>query len=162
MAQAGTLQIKVVYDVASNVGGVPTNYTLTGFSLRTPASTQAATTTITPSLAAGVVVTPDLGQNLQHLPSNATNYTFTFGVQNTGTGPDNFNLVVSHPGAAVSIVSVNGVAGATTSIAVAGGASQSVAVVYSVLNVAAGTRDTWCYRDVSGQQRGHRTGGRRI
>jgi uncharacterized repeat protein (TIGR01451 family) len=93
-------------------------------------------------MTAGVVVTPDLGQNLQHLPSNATNYTFTFGVQNTGTGPDNFNLAVTHPGAAVTIVSVNGVAGSTTSIALAGNASQNVPVVYTVLNVAAGTRDT--------------------
>lgn len=142
VAQGGTLQVKVVYNVASFVGGVPTTYTLTGFSRRTPASTQAASTIITPAMTAGVVVTPDLGQNLQHLPSNATNYTFTFGVQNTGTGPDNFNLAVSHPGAAVTIVSVNGVAGSTTSIALAGNATQNVAVVYTVLNVAAGTRDT--------------------
>ena len=142
VAQGGTLQVKVVYDVASNVGGVPTNYTLTGFSRRTPASTQAATTTITPSMVAGVVVTPDNGQNIQQLPSNATNYTFTFGVQNTGTGPDNFNLVASHPGVAISVVSVNGVSGSSTSIAVASGATQNVAVVYSVLNVAAGTKDT--------------------
>jgi uncharacterized repeat protein (TIGR01451 family) len=142
VAQNGTLQVKVVYNVASSVGGVPTNYTLTGFSRRTPASTQAATTTITPSMVAGVVVTPDNGQNIQQLPSNATNYTFTFAVQNTGTGPDNFNLVASHPGVAISVVSVNGVGGSSTSIAVASGATQNVAVVYSVLNVAAGTKDT--------------------
>ncbi len=142
VAQGGTLQVKVVYDVASGVGGVPTAYTLTGFSRRTPATTQAATTTINPSMVAGVVVTPDNGQNIQQLPSNATNYTFTFAVQNTGSGPDNFNLVASHPGAAISVVSVNGVGGSSTSIAVAAGATQNVAVIYSVLNVAAGTKDT--------------------
>jgi uncharacterized repeat protein (TIGR01451 family) len=142
VAQNGTLQVKVVYNVATGVGGVPTNYTLTGFSRRDGTKTQAATTTINPGMTAAVLVTPKLGQNLQLLPSNATNYTFNFTVQNNGTGPDNINLAVSHPGVAVSIVSVNGVAGTTTSIALAANASQSVAVVYTVLNVAAGTKDT--------------------
>jgi len=142
VAQNGTLQVKVVYDVATGVGGVSTNYTLTGFSRRDASKTQAATTTILPSLTAGVNVTPDLGQNLQQLPSNATNYTFTFVVQNTGNGPDTMDLVASHPGAAVSIVSVNGVAGTSTQISLASNASQNVAVVYTVLNVAAGTQDT--------------------
>jgi len=142
VASGGTLQVKVVYNVATGVGGTPTNYTLTGFSRRDGSQTQAATTTITPTMTAGVVITPDLGQNLQQLPSNATNYTFTFAVQNTGTGPDNINLVVTHPGVAVSIVSVNGVAGTSTSIALAASASQNIAVVYTVLNVAAGTKDT--------------------
>jgi len=50
--------------------------------------------------------------------------------------------VVTHPGVAVSIVSVNGVAGTSTSIALAASASQNIAVVYTVLNVAAGTKDT--------------------
>jgi uncharacterized repeat protein (TIGR01451 family) len=142
VAQNGTLQVKVVYDVATGTGGVPTNYTLTGFSRRDGSKTQAATTTVFPSLTAGVSITPDLGQNLQQLPSNATNYTFSFVVQNTANGPDNINLVASHPGVAVSIVSVNGVAGTSTSIALASNASQTIAVVYTVLNVAAGTKDT--------------------
>jgi uncharacterized repeat protein (TIGR01451 family) len=142
VAQNGTLQVKVVYNVATGQGGVSTNYTLTGFSRRDGSKTQAAVTTITPVMTAGVVVTPDLGQNLQQLPSNATNYTFTFAVQNTGTGPDNINLVASHPGVAISIVSVNGVGGTSTSISLASNASQNINVVYTVLNVAAGTKDT--------------------
>jgi uncharacterized repeat protein (TIGR01451 family) len=142
VARNGSLQVKVVYDVATDVGGLPTNYTLTGFSRRDASKTQAATTNVFPSLTAGVDVTPDLGQNLQQLPSNATNYTFTFTVHNTGNGPDNFDLVASHPGAAVSIVSVNGVAGTSTQIPLIANASQNVAVVYTVLNVAAGTKDT--------------------
>ncbi len=142
VAQNGTLVVKVVYNVASGVGGVNTNYTLTGFSRRDAAKTQAATTTVAPGMTAGVSVTPDGPQNLQQLPSNASTYSFTFGVQNTGTGPDNINLVATRPGVALSIVSVNGVAGASTSIALASGASQNIAVVYTVLNVAAGTKDT--------------------
>jgi uncharacterized repeat protein (TIGR01451 family) len=142
VAQNGTLQVKVVYNVASGQGGVPTNYTLTGFSRRDAAKTQAATTTVFPALTAGLNVTPDLGQNLQQLPSNATNYTFNFVVQNTANGPDNINLVASHPGSAVAIVSVNGVAGTSTSISLASNASQTIPVVYTVLNVAAGTKDT--------------------
>jgi uncharacterized repeat protein (TIGR01451 family) len=142
VARINTLQVRVVYNVATGMGGVPTNYTLTGFSRRDGSKTQAAMTTINPAMTAGVAITPDLGQNLQQLPSNATNYTFTFAVQNTGTGPDNINLVASHPGVAVSIVSVNGVAGTSTSIALASNASRDVAVVYTVLDVAAETKDT--------------------
>jgi len=143
VAQDGTLLVKVIYDVAAGKGGVATVYTLTGFSRRDGSATDAQATTVTPGLTAGVAVTPDNGQNLTHLPSNGTNYTFTFAVQNAGNGPDDFNLVASHPGSAIGIVSVNGEAGSSASISgVAAGASQNVDVVYSVLDVAAGTRDT--------------------
>lgn len=143
VSQGGTLVIQVIYDVPSGQGGIPTDYTLTGFSRRDGTKTQAATTNIFPSLNAGVTVTPDGGQNLQRLPSNATNYTATFTVRNDGTGPDNLNLVASRPGTAIAIVSVNGVAGTTASLSGLGaGVSQAVNVVYTVLNVAAGTKDT--------------------
>jgi uncharacterized repeat protein (TIGR01451 family) len=105
--------------------------------------TDAATTIVSPNLSAAVNVTPDGGQNLQQLPSNATNYTFTFTVQNNGNGPDNFNLVASHPGTALTIVSVNGTAGSSALLSGLGsGISQTVAVVYTVLNVAAGSKDS--------------------
>ena len=142
VAQSGSLVVKVIFTTAAGMGGVPTNYTMTGFSRRDGTKSQAVTTTVSPGQTAGVVVTPDLGQNLQQLPSNASTYSFTFTVQNSGTGPDNVNLVASRPGTAISIVSVNGVAGTSTSVALASGASQNIAVVYSVLNVAAGTKDT--------------------
>jgi uncharacterized repeat protein (TIGR01451 family) len=129
--------------VASGTGGVSTNYTLTGFSRRDGTKTQAATTTVFPSLTAGVAVTPDAGQNLQQLPSNATNYTFNFTVQNSGNGPDNFTLAASKTGTAITIVSVNGTAGSSGTISgLASGVSTIVPVVYTILNVAAGTKDT--------------------
>ena len=143
VAQGDSLVIKVVYDVASGKGGVATLYTLNGFSRRNASVTDAQGATITPGQTAGVAVTPDNAQNLQKLPSNGTNYTQTFAVQNTGNGPDGFTLTASHPGTALSIVSVNGTAGSSATISgVAGGASQNVDVIYTVLSVAAGIKDT--------------------
>jgi uncharacterized repeat protein (TIGR01451 family) len=143
VAQGGTLVVKVVYNVASGTGGVSTVYTLTGFSRRDGTKTQAAATTVFPSLVAGVAVTPKGGQNLQELPSNATNYTFNFTVRNSGNGPDNYTLAATKTGTAISVVSVNGTAGSSGTISGLGsGVSATVPVVYTVLNVAAGTQDT--------------------
>ncbi|MEZ4411756.1 MAG: hypothetical protein R2910_02055 [Gemmatimonadales bacterium] len=143
VAQNGTLAIRVIYNVPAGRGGLPSNYTMTAASRRTPSVTDAATTIVSPNLSAAVNVTPDGAQNLQQLPSNATNYTFTFTVQNAGNGPDNFNLVASHPGTAISIVSVNGTAGSSALLSgLASATSQTVAVVYTVLNVAAGSKDS--------------------
>ena len=141
VAQGATITVQVVYDVAANKGGVATNYTLTGNSVRDNTKTDNQVTTITPAQTYAVAVTPDGGQNLQKLPSNGTNYTFTFAVVNNGNGSDNFNLVASHPGSAVTIVSVNGVAGTSTSVAINAATSMNIDVVYSVNNVAAGTTD---------------------
>ena len=141
ITQNSTITVQVVYDVAANKGGVATNYTLTGTSVRTNTVTDNQVTTITPAQTYAVAVTPDGGQNLQQLPSNGTNYTFTFAVVNNGNGADNFNLVASHTGTAVTIVSVNGVAGTSTSVAIAAATSMNIDVVYSIGNVAAGTTD---------------------
>jgi len=143
VAQNGTLVVKVVYNVASAKGGLTTNYTLTGFSRRDGAATQAAVTAVNPSQSAGVAVTPDNAQNITKLPSNGTNYTFTFAVVNNGNGVDNFTLAASHPKSAITIVSVNGTAGTSSTISsAAAGSSTNVDVVYSIGNVAAGTKDT--------------------
>jgi uncharacterized repeat protein (TIGR01451 family) len=141
VTQGSTITVQVSYDVAANKGGVATNYTLTGTSVRDNAKTDNQVTTITPAQTYAVAVTPDGGQNLQKLPSNGTNYTFTFTVANNGNGADNFSLVASHTGAAITVVSVNGVAGTSTSVAIAGSTTMNIDVVYSVGNVAAGTTD---------------------
>jgi uncharacterized repeat protein (TIGR01451 family) len=142
VTMGNSITVQVTYDVAANKGGVATGYTLTGTSVRTNTTSDAATTTITPVQTYAVAVTPDGGQNITRLPSNGTNYTFTFTVANNGNGSDNFNLVASHPGSAITVVSVNGVNGSSTSIGVAVASSQMVDVVYSIGNVAAGTVDT--------------------
>jgi uncharacterized repeat protein (TIGR01451 family) len=142
VTMGNSITVQVTYDVAANKGGVATGYTLTAASVRTNTTSDAATTTITPAQTYAVAVTPDGGQNLTRLPSNGTNYTFTFTVANNGNGSDNFNLVASHPGSAITVVSVNGVNGSSTSITVAAASSQTVDVVYSIGSVAAGTVDT--------------------
>jgi uncharacterized repeat protein (TIGR01451 family) len=143
IAQGANITVKVVYNVIAGTGGLPTVYTLTATSRRSGGVSDNDATTVTPNLVAAVAVSPDGGQNLQRLPSNGTNYTFTFSVTNNATGPDGFDLLASHPGTAITIVSVNGVAGDSTRITgLAAGASQSIAVVYSIGNVAAGTVDT--------------------
>ncbi len=141
VAQGATISIQVVYDVNANKGGVLTNYTLTGTSLRDNAVTDNQLTAITPAQTFAVAVTPDGGQNLQKLPSNGTNYTFTFTVANGGNGSDNFTLTGSNTGSAITVVSVNGVAGTGTTITIPASSSVNVDVVYSVGNVAAGTTD---------------------
>jgi len=141
ITQGSTFTVQVKYDVAANKGGVATNYTLTGTSVRDNTVTDNQVTTITPAQTYAVAVTPDGGQNLQKLPSNGTNYTFTFTVTNNGNGSDNFNLVASNTGSAITVVSVNGVAGTSTSVAIAAATAMNIDVVYSVGNVAAGTTD---------------------
>jgi uncharacterized repeat protein (TIGR01451 family) len=142
LAQSGSITVVVKYDVAAGKGGIATVLTLTAASNRTPATTDSFATTITPSQTYAVAVSPDGGQNITRLPSNGTNYSFTFTVTNNGNGTDGFTLVASHPNSAITIVSVNGVAGSSTSISgVAAGAAPTIAVVYSVNNVAAGSTD---------------------
>jgi uncharacterized repeat protein (TIGR01451 family) len=141
IAQAGTVVIKVNYDVATSKGGVNTVYTLTAASRRTPATTANGQSSITPAQTYAVATTPDGAQNLQRLPGS--NYSFTFSVQNNGNGSDQFDLLSTTPGSVViSIVSVNGVAGDSTRVTLAAGASQTYAVVYNVAVVAAGSTDT--------------------
>ena len=143
IAAAGNITVKVIYSVAAGTGGLSTVYTLTATSRRNTGVSDNGATTVSPNLTTAVAVTPDGGQNLQRLPSNGTNYTFSFTVTNNATGSDGFDLLASHPKTPITIVSVNGVAGDSARITgVAAGASQVIAVVYSNGNVAAGLPDT--------------------
>jgi len=143
IAAAGNITVKVIYTVAAGTGGLSTVYTLTATSRRNTGVSDNGATTVSPNLTTAVAVTPDGGQNLQRLPSNGTNYTFSFTVTNNATGSDGFDLLASHPKTPITIVSVNGVAGDSARITgVAAGASQVIAVVYSIGNVAAGLPDT--------------------
>ena len=144
MAANDTILVQVVYDVASTKGGVPSTYTLTGTSRRDGTKTDNDNTVVTPSITAAVAVTPDGGQSVQKLPSNGTNYTFTYTVTNNSNGVESFDLLGSSPGSSViTIVSVNGIAGDSTRITnLAAGGSQNIDVVYSVADVPAGSADT--------------------
>jgi uncharacterized repeat protein (TIGR01451 family) len=140
VASGGSVVVTVTYDVATGQGGATLPITLTATSFRTPATTDASTTNVTPATNRGVVTTPDAA-TLDRLPSNATNYTYAFSVQNTGNASDIFNLVASTPGAFIGIVSVNGTAGSSGTVTIASGATATVNVVYTVANVVAGTTE---------------------
>jgi uncharacterized repeat protein (TIGR01451 family) len=142
IAQGASITVDVIYDVPAGQGGNTTDYTLTATSVRNPATSDAATTTINPAQSFGVAVTPDGGQNLQQLPSNGTQYTFQFTVENTGNGAETFDLAATNPGTAITIVSVNGTAGTTSTVAIAAAGTATVDVIYTIGNVAAGTVDT--------------------
>ena len=140
-AAGSAITVSVMYDVASGKGGATMPITLTATSVRTPATSDASTTNVTPATAGSVAVTPD-GANVDRLPSNGTQYSQVFPVQNTGNASDIFNLVATaNPGTTISIVSVNGTAGASSTVSVASGATANVTVVYTVGNVAAGSTD---------------------
>ena len=143
LAATDTATVTVEYSIATDKGGQPSTYTLTGTSRRDGTATDPDNTVVTPALTGTVAVTPDGAQSLTHLPSNGTNYTFTFTVNNSQTGPDDFDLLVTSPGSAVvTIVSVNAFAGDSTRVNIAAGASPTFDVIYSVANLAAGTPDT--------------------
>jgi len=144
LLQGASETVQVIYNVNAGKGGVSTNYSLTDSSVRNPATTASATTAINPVQVHAVAVTPDGAQLLQQLPTNAAPaYSFTYSVVNNGNGPASFNLLASHPGTAITIVTVNGVAGSSTSIGpLAAGASQNIVVTYTLGNVAAGTKDS--------------------
>ncbi len=137
----GNIVVSVMYDVASGRGGQTLPITLTATSVRTVTTSDASTTNVTPPTSGSVVVTPD-GATIDRLPSNGTQYSQVFPVQNTGNASDTYNLAATLvPGTAITIVSVNGTAGASSTVNIASGATTNITVVYTVGNVAAGSTD---------------------
>ena len=141
LTAGSTVTVTVVYDVASGRGGQTLPISLTATSKRTPATSNSSTTNVIPPVSAAVAVTPDAA-NVDRLPSNGTQYSQVFPVQNNGNASDTYNLAATlSPGTAITIVSVNGTAGTSSTVTVAAGATQNVTVVYTIGNVAAGTTD---------------------
>jgi uncharacterized repeat protein (TIGR01451 family) len=140
LTSGSNVVVTAVYDVASGRGGATLPITLTATSKRTPATSGPSTTNVTPATSRGVITTPKAA-TLDRLPSNATNYTYAFSVQNTGNASDIFNLVASTPGTFITVVSVNGTAGSSSTVTVASGATATVNVVYTVANVAPGSTE---------------------
>lgn len=142
ISSGSSIVVSVNYDVASGRGGQTLPITLTATSRRTNTVSDVSTTNVTPGTLGSVAVTPD-GASIDQLPSNATQYSQVFPVQNTGNASDVYNLVASlNAGTAITIVSVNGTAGSSSTVSIASGASANVTVVYTVGNVAAGTTQT--------------------
>jgi uncharacterized repeat protein (TIGR01451 family) len=75
---------------------------------------------------------------VSRLPSNGTQYTATYTLNNPGGVGGTYNLAASTAnGAVLTIVSVNGSAGASGSISVGAGGTQTVDVVYTIATGAA-------------------------
>jgi uncharacterized repeat protein (TIGR01451 family) len=97
----------------------------------------------------GAAVSPHTTSASQ-LPSNGTNYTVGFTVQNTGALTDSYDLLTKkRPGTVITTVSISGsgvTQGANPDSArlsnLAASASVAVTVTYTVGNVAAGSQDT--------------------
>ncbi len=146
LAQDDTITIGVDYTVNAGQGGNSANYQLTAQSQRDAGTSDQDDTDINVNESLAVAVTEDGADTLQHLPSNGTQYTYTFRVTNNGDGSETFGLkAFANPGAAIaSIVSVNGDAapGDTTDITLAAGDFLDVDVVYTIADVAAGTTDS--------------------
>lgn len=141
VAAASSIDVIVVYDVASGQGGASLNIDFTATSVRDNTASDAATFTVTPSAAYAVTVTAGAA-SVDVLPTNGGQETITFTVANTGTLAETFDLAASIAGAGnLVIVSVNGTAGATSTVTLASGANASVSVVYTVNDVPGGTSD---------------------
>lgn len=136
-----SVSVDVIYEVGPALGGVAIAMAFTATSLRDPLTTDVATMVVTPAITGTVAVTPDAATQ-DHIPSNGTNYSYTFTVTNGASADHTFSLTAAAaPGTAVSIVSVNGTAGSAGTVTVASGASAGVTVVYSVGNQPAGVID---------------------
>lgn len=141
----GSIEVGILYDVPAGMGGLSGRYELTATSVRDGTKTDTDGTDILSPMSGSIVVTPDGGQNVERLPSNGTQYTATFTIENQQTGTDSLTLVATSPGSAIiTIVSVNGVAGSTADLAsIAASAQAQVNVVYTIDNAAlAGAQDT--------------------
>jgi uncharacterized repeat protein (TIGR01451 family) len=145
IAQGASVTVEMVFDVNPGQGAQSVDYTLTATSRRAPGpapATDSDVATIAPPALYAATVTPDGSQNLQLLPTNGTNETFTFRVTNSGNIADDFDLTASNPGTAITIVSVNGAAGTTDQINLVPGAFADIVVEYQVGDVPANTADT--------------------
>ena len=143
-----TVTVTVHYNVGSGAVGPSDTLLFEARSVASPSSIDNGRLTVT-ILGHGVVVTPH-ADSVKHLPSNGTNYTASFIVQNTGNTLDNFDLLTKkRPGTALTTVSITGsgvTQGSNPDSArlanLAGSATAAVTVTYTVGNVAAGTIDT--------------------
>jgi len=157
LAPGATVTVTVTYNVAGAAGTTDT-LTFTARSVASPSSTDNGRLTLTVT-GFSIAVTPDTTA-ASRLPSNATNYTVTFTVRNTGSGADNFDLLTSRlADTALTTVSIagNGVTqGSNPDSArlanLVAGDSVTVTVTYAVRNVPLGTTDTLVFtaRSVAG------------
>lgn len=132
--------VTVVYDVTMP-GGTSRTISLTAASVRTPATTDNSTTTISPPVAGGVSITSNT-PTISRLPNNTTaTWSTTFLVSNGANASKTFTLTPSVSGGAAILIG-NVVITGGDQLTLAANASATVTVTYIVANVAAGTATT--------------------
>ena len=148
LAVNATATVTVHYSIGSGAGSPRDTLLFTARSVASPSTSANGRLTVT-VLGYGTSVAPH-ATTTSNLPSNGTNYTASFTVQNVGTGTASYDLLTKkRPGTVLATVKLAGT-GVTQGTnpdsarlaSLAGGALDTVTVTYSVGNVAAGTIDT--------------------
>ena len=148
IAANATATVTVHYSIGSGAVSPTDTLFFTARSVASPSYSATGRLTVT-VLGQGVAVAPH-ATTASQLPSNGTNYTVTFTVQNGGNSIDGYDLLTKkRPGTVLTTVTMAGTGvtqGSNPDSArlsnLAGGALDTVRVTYSVGNVAAGTTDT--------------------
>jgi uncharacterized repeat protein (TIGR01451 family) len=139
VAAAGSVVVSVVYDIGVP-GGTTRTISMTAASVRSPATTDASTTNVSPPVAGGVSITATTTTTTR-LPNNLTaTYSTTFDVANGANAARDFTLTPTVSGSAILLGNVTVVGG--TSINIAANSSATITVTYKVEDVAAGTTGT--------------------
>lgn len=150
VTQGSSVTVTVVYTVAPGQGGNTIPVELTATSIRDNTKTDASSTDVEPPVSAAVGVTPD-GATVSRLPSNGTQYTATFTVQNPGNASDTYSL--SALSGNTGVVTIDGISGSGVSggqVTIAAGGSATVSVTYTVEDVAAGSTSAISFTATSG------------
>ncbi len=148
VAPSATVTVTVHYSVGGGAVGPSDTLVFTARSVASPSSSDNGRLTVKVA-GQGAAVSPH-ADSVQHLPSNGTNYTARFTVQNSGNSTDSYDLLTKKRlGTALTTVSITGsgvTQGSNPDSArlanLGGGALDTVRVTYAVTNVAAGTKDT--------------------
>jgi uncharacterized repeat protein (TIGR01451 family) len=136
----GTRTIRVIYDVAANLGGSTQTIQLTATSRRDNAKADSVTTNILPPISNNTVTVTATPTTSSRLPNGSVAaYTASFSVANGSNAARTYAVAGSVSGTATTIVSVNG---GTSFFTVPAASSASLDVTYTVGDVAAGQTGT--------------------
>jgi uncharacterized repeat protein (TIGR01451 family) len=132
----GTVDVIVVYTVASAQGGEDIPVSLTATSDRDAGTSDASTTTVSPPVSGGATATAD-NSTIDRLPTGTAGaYSTTISLTNNANASRTFDVSAVANNTNVVVGTVNGGSGTIT---LAAGASGDITVEYTVADVAAGS-----------------------
>jgi len=144
IAAGDDIIVNVIYDLQIP-GGTTRTITLTATSVRTPATTDASTTSISPPVAGGVSVTAN-NTTINRIPNNNTAvYTTTFLIANGSNAARNFDLEVTGV-TGIAILSSNVTIVGGTTVNIPANDDATITVEYVVEDVARGQVSTITFR----------------